>query len=574
MKNNVPSNFYLTSGVRRGCLFSLVFALTLIVNLAFTQTAPGKYWVQFSDKNNSPYSIENLEEVFSERSYERRIAQGIGFDELDLPVNEHYIQEVLEVCNCQLHNKSKWFNAITINLADSVVAQSIAQLPFVLNVKSVKRLQKEQNESDKLGIQKSNLPKTNTAGCAGFLPYGQGFRQIEMLNGHLVHALGYTGDGVTIAQFDSGWNLTDQLPAFEHLRSEGKIAMVRDFVFGPAGNVYALSNHGTFVLSTMGAFWPDSLIGTGYDATYYLFRTEDPLSENLVEEDNWVAAAELADSLGIDIINSSLGYSLFDSASMNHSYADMDGNTTRCSIAADIASAKGILVVNSAGNSGNSAWRFITAPSDGDEVLCIGSVNADEIKSSFSGFGPSADGDVKPNVAAMGEATSYAALDSTVRTGNGTSFSSPIIAGMAACLFQAFPGASARQVKLAIEMSASDYLNPDDSLGYGIPDFMRAHQILQNNMAESASKGDFDVSLYPNPCNDEMTVILRDAPYCDVAYEIYDAAGRRIFESIGVTQDNDYGIIRFSGLDQLNAGHYTLHLGRAGKHAVLNFVKK
>lgn len=573
MRYNNSDGFYHVNILRRALLYILIpVFFSSFENLMVAQTAPGKYWVQFSDKNNSPYNLSNLHEVLSEKCYERRIAQGIGFDELDIPVNEHYIQQVLELCNCELHNRSKWFNAITINLSDSLLADSIAQLPFVINVKSVRRLNKDLDAPDKLDMQKSNQRGNSSDCCAGFLPYGSGFRQIEMLNGHLMHALGFTGHGITIAQFDSGWSLTDQLPAFDKLRSENRIAMVRDFVFGEQGNVYALSNHGTFVLSTMGAYWPDSLIGTGYDATYYLFRTEDPLSENIVEEDNWVAAAELADSLGIDIINSSLGYSLFDSGYMNHAYTDMDGNTTRCSIAADIASAKGILVVNSAGNTGNSSWRYITAPSDGDEVLCVGSVNADESKSSFSGFGPSSDGDVKPNVAAMGEATVYAALDSTIKTGNGTSFSSPVVAGLAACLFQAFPGISAGRVKLAIEMSASDYLYPDDSLGYGIPDFMIAYQLLQAGTEKHDNA--FDAMLYPNPCGDEMTVMLREALYDDIAFEIYDATGKRVYEAPCITQDKHYGIIRFSGMNQLRAGHYTLHLGRAGYHAVLNFVKK
>jgi hypothetical protein len=230
------------------------------------------------------------------------------------------------------------------------------------------------------------------------------------------------------------------------------------------------------------------------------------------------------------------------------------------------------LVVNSAGNSGNSAWRFITAPSDGDDVLCVGAVDANEVKAGFSGFGPASDGDVKPNVAAMGQAVAYAAPDSTVLTGNGTSFSSPIVAGLAACLFEAFPHKTNHEIKRAIEASASQYLQPDDSLGYGIPDFMLAYQMLLGN--NQRPNGDFAASLFPNPCDNELTVLLRDAPYCDVEFEIYDASGKRVFEAIGILQDKEYGIIRLSGLSHLNAGMYSLHLGRAGKHSVLNFIRK
>jgi hypothetical protein len=551
-------------------LFFLTLCFFHSVSL-FAQTAPGKYWVQFSDKNNSPYSVENPHEFLSDVCIERRIRQGIGFDELDIPVNDHYIQQVLDLCNCQVHNVSKWFNAITISLSDSLIAQQLASLSFVVQVKSVRRA-KSSNSADGKNVIAKNGAINHGPTCSEFLSYGEGFRQIEMLNGHLLHALGYTGNGVTIAQFDSGWSLTDQLPAFDRMRREGKIAMVRDFVLGDTANVYSLSSHGTLVLSTMASWWPDSLIGTGPDATYCLFRTEDVQSEYLVEEDNWVAAAELSDSLGVQIINSSLGYSLFDDPEMNHTYADMDGNTTRCSVAADIASAKGILVVNSAGNSGNSAWRFITAPSDGDDVLCVGAVDANEVKAGFSGFGPASDGDVKPNVAAMGQAVAYAAPDSTVLTGNGTSFSSPIVAGLAACLFEAFRHKTNHEIKRAIEASASQYLQPDDSLGYGIPDFMLAYQMLLGN--NQRPNGDFAASLFPNPCDNELTVLLRDAPYCDVEFEIYDASGKRVFEAIGILQDKEYGIIRLSGLSHLNAGMYSLHLGRAGKHSVLNFIRK
>jgi hypothetical protein len=561
--------------VIQGILPSRILLAAFLVMLQYlqltAQTAPGKYWIQFTDKDGSPYSLSNPGEFLSQACIDRRIKQGIGFDELDLPVNPQYISEVLDLCDCEVHQVSKWFNAVTINLDDSLTAAAIGELPFVAQVKSVRRIKNNNQDDEKNVIQKS-AHKRDDASCEGFLPYGEGFRQIEMLNGHLLHAMDHTGRGVRIAQFDSGWNLTNVLPAFEKLREEGRIAMTRDFVFTTSPDVYVLSNHGTFVLSTMASWWPDSLIGTAPEATYYLFRTEDPLSENLVEEDNWVAAAELSDSLGIDIINSSLGYSLFDDPEMNHTYGDMNGNTTRCSIAADIASDKGILVVNSAGNSGNSAWRYITAPSDGDHVLCVGAVDANEVKAGFSGFGPSSDGDIKPNVAAMGQATAYAALDSTVRTGNGTSFSSPVIAGLAACLMEAFPDKSNFEIKEAIERSASQFNAPDDSLGYGIPDFMLAFQILQGD--ESMAEGDFEATLFPNPCVNELTVLLRDAPYCDISYEIYDASGKRVFEGIGMQQYNQYGILKFSGMDALSPGHYSLHLGRAGRHSVLNFIRK
>ncbi len=550
-------------------IFYFLFSFMVVHSAA--QTAPDKYWVQFTDKNNSPFSIYNPSEYLSEKCIARRVKFSLGFDERDIPVNETYISEVLNVGQCFLHQKSKWFNAITISFIDSALVDVVRALPFVWQVRNAVVV-KGDGEIDKLKIERDDLVMKAAAPkiCDGSEKYGASFRQIDMLNGHLLHTLDYTGKGVDIAQFDAGWNKTDQLPAFQKLRDEGRIRMTRDFVYHD--NVYNLSNHGTFVLSTMAGIIQDSLIGTAPDANYFLFRTEDPQGEFLVEEDNWVAAAELSDSLGVDIINSSLGYSLFDDESMNHTYADMDGNTTRCSIAADIAAEKGILVVNSAGNSGNNPWHFITAPSDGDSVLCVGAVDASEMHANFSSFGPSSDGDIKPDVVTMGRATVFADLDSTITTGNGTSFSSPIMAGMAACLVQAFPEKSNMDVLNAIRSSADKFLTPNDSLGYGIPDLMKAFFLLAGKTSQP--KGDFDAVVFPNPCRDHMTVLLLDGKYCETAYEIYDAAGKRVYENSGIFLSGNNGILQLDvALRSLKPGNYTLHLGRAGRHSVIHFQK-
>jgi serine protease AprX len=548
------------------------FSLLFFIELSAQQQG-AKYWVQFTDKLNSPYSISSPENFLSSKCIDRRERLSIGFDERDIPVNQSYIEEVLATGQCTLHNKSKWFNAITVTITDSTLIDDIEALPFVSKVKSARKLVKKEIDSiKKLELDNQKSLAAALPACKEYPQYGIGFRQIEMLNGHLLHALRFTGKGVDIAQFDAGWNMTDKLPVFEKLRSEGRIKLVKDYVFLDDNTIYAYSNHGTFVLSTMAAWWPDSLIGTAPDANYFLFRTEDPLSESRVEEDNWVAAAEYCDSLGIDIINSSLGYSLFDDSSTDYSYEDMDGNTTRCTIAADIAAEKGILVINSAGNSGDNAWRFLTAPSDGDEVMCVGAVDADEVHASFSGYGPSADGDIKPNIVAMGKATAYADLDSTVSTGNGTSFSAPVMSGMAACLFQAFPEKSNKEIFDAIQQSASLYLNPNDSLGHGIPDMMQALTILQHSGDNLL--GDFSALVYPNPCRDELSVIIHNSKACDIQWEIYDASGKRVVEGKEALGESPYGVINLSqGFNKLSSGLYTLHLGRAGRHSVIHFEK-
>lgn len=545
----------------------LIFFLTACFSLA--QTAPGKYWIQFTDKANSPFSLNNPSQFLSPKCIEKRITFGLGFDERDLPVNPQYIDGVLDVGFATVHHSSKWFNAITISVVDTTIIEAISNLPFVLQVKKIPQIKKPK-ECDKFAFE-CNLRKRTMLDACEMNNYGHSFRQIEMLNGHLLHELDLRGAGVDIAVFDAGWDRANILPAFANLRDEGRIVMTRDFVFEDSDPVYNQSAHGMFVLSLMAGDITDSLLGTAPDANYYLFRTENPTSEYIVEEDNWVAAAELADSLGIDVINSSLGYSLFDDSTMNHSYADMNGNVTRCTIAADIAASKGILVVNSAGNSGDNPWHYITAPSDGDSVLCVGAVNTWRHRAAFSSFGPSSDGDVKPNVCAMGFDCVIADLDSTIRTGNGTSFSSPITAGLAACLVQAYPHKSNMQILRAIEQSADMYHSPSDSLGYGIPDFWKAYLILQGDTQPYSQS--IEATVYPNPCTDALNVIVHAENPCETEYKIYNALGQRVFEGKGFIASGGVGVLKLdNAIENLPPGEYGLFLKESDRHGFLKFI--
>lgn len=552
-------------------LLLVILVCLLAGTSCFAQTAPGKYWVRFTDKNNSPYSVSRPEEFLSWKCIGRRDRLGIGFDERDLPVNPDYIEQVLNVGDVSLHHKSKWFNAITIQTDDSLLIEAIRALPIVLEVRSTQTPIRIPT-ADKAAIEATRGAQLEAYGvCDSFPEYGPSFRQIEMLNGHWLHLMGYRGSGIDIAQFDSGWNRTDILPAFERLRDEGRIKMVKDFVWNEDSSIYALSNHGTLVLGLMAAWLPGQLIGTAPEANYYLFRTEDPTSEYPVEEDNWVAAAEFSDSLGIDVINSSLGYSLFDDPALNHTYADMDGNTTRCSIAADIAASKGIIVVNSAGNAGDDPWRFITAPSDADDILCVGAVDADEQHAWFSSYGPSSDGQVKPTVAAMGRSAVFAAIDSTIATGNGTSFSAPIIAGLTACLKQAFPLLGQDLIRDAVVRSASLYEQPNDQLGHGLPDYYKARTLLLSTYEQS---GDFGASIFPNPCTDRIAVILDDAKSCQVAFTIYDASGKHIQGGEGVQVVDAHGLLHIDEqIRNLTDGYYILHLHWELRNSFISFVK-
>lgn len=563
----------LSSFTMKSCLKVFLLCLCWIAFGAssLAQTAPGKYWIRFTDKNNSPFSLSRPEDFLSQKCIERRLQLGLGFDELDIPVNQSYIEQVLSMGPGILHHTSKWFNSITILTEDSVWLEQVLSLPFVAEVRSA-HIGSGSEFMNKFSEEERVLRLTaEQPVCDSFPEYGKAWRQIEMLNVQWLHTLGYRGAGVDIAQFDAGWTKTDILPVFERLRSEGRIKMTKDFVWNDNPNVYTYNSHGTSVLSIMAAWLPGEMVGAAPDANYYLFRTEDPFSEFPVETDNWVAAAEFCDSLGIDIINSSLGYSLFDDSGYDFSYADMNGSVTHCSIAAGIAARKGILVVNSAGNSGDDPWRYLTAPSDAEGILGVGATDADEHHAWFSSYGPAADGRIKPDVSAMGAATAYAAQDSTIRTGNGTSFSSPLIAAATACLYQAFPGTSSLNLRNAVIQSASAYAAPTDSLGYGIPDYYKAWQILRGQTVEV---GDFSANAFPNPCNQHLRITLNDAKSCEVEYAIYDALGRRTHVGNGIAITDGHGsFVLDEVVSKLPGGNYTLHIYWELRNSFISLTK-
>jgi serine protease AprX len=345
-----------------------------------------------------------------------------------------------------------------------------------------------------------------------------------MLNGDYLHAAGYTGEGLTCAIIDAGFTNVDELSVFERLFDNGQILGTFDFVEGDA-DVFGHNAHGTHVFTIMGANEPGVYVGAAPDANYWLFRTEDAASETLLEEYNWLAAAEFADSVGVDLINSSLGYSTFDNTSNNHSYADMDGNTTVISKAADMAASKGILVVVSAGNQGNKPWHYVTAPADADSVLSVGAVDSLKQYVSFSSVGPSADGQIKPNIVGQGHNTAYVGTDGNLKHGNGTSFSAPLIAGLATCLWQAYPEKNNMDIIGLIESSASQAQNPDNHLGYGIPNFYTA--MLQGNNDPILNFDEEMVAfVYPNPFANDASIYYYANLNEIITLQLYDYTGR------------------------------------------------
>ncbi len=505
------------------CFVVLVLLCTYQVQ---GQTAPGFYYVVFKDKQGTPYDLSYPQAFLSSKSIDRRIRLGISLLEEDLPVNPQYIQSVLALTGGSLHHTSKWFNSITLNLTslDSLeqlnAVDSIAALSFVQEVKRfvvINSTQKAKRnvETDEIRSIGLNVPSQNG--------YGLGFHQLNMVNTVLLHEAGFKGQSIDVGIFDSGWLGADQMRAFSHIREEGRLVKTRDFVSPLAPNVFDKSAHGTYVWGIMAGVMQDQFMGAAPLANYYLFQTEDVDSEYRIEEDNWVAAAELADSLGLDVINSSLGYSLFDDTTMNYEYTDMDGQVSRASIAAEKLSKKGVIVVNSAGNSGNSPWYFITAPADAEDILTVGAVDSLAKVAGFSSHGPTYDGRIKPNVSAMGVKTYYPFSDDKVGKGNGTSYSSPIIAGSVASLLSALKDYSPAAVRNTIEKTASLFPTYNFDLGYGIPDFWWAYHLLIENASLPSTQLD---CIFPNPAKDVINVKTKGSPV--LSLRITNALGQPV----------------------------------------------
>lgn len=501
----------------------LLFTLLFFVICAFSQVAPNKYYVEFKDKNNNIYSLENPEQFLSTRSLERRSRQGIPLEMSDLPVSKIYIDS-LRSYGVEIINVTKWFNGVTFYTTDTSIVNIIQNLEFVDNISKYK----PDTSNKKILPQKYNvlLNDYSSSKSENYYNYGPSWNQISIHNGQFLHNQGYRGSGMIIAVTDAGFTGLPSLPSFDSLYSQNRVIATRNFVHG-GDYVYSYSTHGMRVLSILAGNYPENLIGSAPEAQYLLLMSEDPDSEFLIEELNWVSAAEFADSLGADIINVSLGYLTFDDSTQNHTYQDLNGETTPIAIAAKTAASKGMVVVASAANSGESLTHpWINTPGDAKDIITAGAVWSDLTYASFSSIGPSADGRVKPDVVAMGAGTYNQDLDGSISTGNGTSFSSPILSGLIACLWQKFPEKTNYEIIEAVKQSAHLYNNPNVYLGYGVPDFQLASQILATGKIE---KTESTFSIYPNPFIDTFSIKLQNKPNDKIQISIMDLTGRKLY---------------------------------------------
>lgn len=495
------------------------------------QTGSSVYLVHLTDKGLKKSVLVNPAEFLSARAAARRVQLQIPFDQSDIPVNEAYVQQISNA-GAHILSRSRWFNTVLLE-ASNQVADKISLLPFVAQLQTVqtgkitasgKSTVFNENVTTTPNINKGVSVKHVTADTYN---YGTAFNQINQLKGQYLHNLGFAGQGKIIAVLDAGFNSVDIMSCFDSLRAGNQILGVRDFAV-PGNNVYDvnMNSHGTKVLSCMGANISGQMVGTAPKASYWLLRSEVGESESIIEEYYWAAAAEFADSVGADLINSSLGYTTFDNPATNHTYADLDGKTTVVTKAAEKAAQKGILVVNSAGNSGGGGWWYINAPADGDSVLTVGAVDASGVRVSFSSVGPTADGRIKPTVAAQGLGCTVFG-PSGFSLANGTSFSSPIVCGLTACLWQAMPGFSNMQIIEAIKSTASQASSPDTLLGWGIPDYSKALIFLptaENSVAQN-------IIIYPNPVKDQFTVGLPVQISSKCTIEIVNLQGSIVYEN-------------------------------------------
>ena len=523
--------------------FLLLFLTAAL--FAQAQVATNIYWVQFADKNNSPYSIDNPEAYLSERALQRRANQGISIDEYDIPVNPQYLQAVAD-CGAQLLNPSKWLNGVSVYTTHSNVIDAINALEFVAEVRNCPNDPKAQELKERwlANEMKAVESQNKTRGY-----YGGGETQINQLNGNILHENGYQGEGMIVAVLDGGFVGTDTHLCFDNMREEGRFLGVRDFVFGST-SVYSQSTHGTSCLSTMAAYVPNTFVGTAPKASYFLMHTEDGYSENIIEEYNWVSGAELADSIGADVCSTSLGYVDFDMGQWNHPFEHFDGKTAPMTIGAEIAASRGMVFLNAAGNDGDGVCT-LGIPADAEHILTIGAVNGNGYRAYFSSVGPTYDDRIKPDVMAMGE-DSYVASGNFYNeyyNGSGTSFATPILAGAITCLRQYNPYISVQEFCDVVRQCGNRANNPDVRYGYGIPDLALAMDLL--HVEDNPMQVDQIINVYPNPAKGEVRVALKEGHNADVT--VYDIMGRQLF-------NYDFNGLNHAGLENflntLGAGMY------------------
>ena len=487
--------------------------LLLIASTGLTHAQFSRYIVQFTDKKGTPYTLTNPSAYLSFKALTRRANQKLTIDSTDLPVNPAYIESIRNIPNVTVINASKWLNQVCIKTTDPNALTAINALPFVKQTNTVAARVGRNSLTDELADESRELPvvvkETRGQTGAASLDYGQMYNQIHIHNGDVLHRLGFSGRAMTIAILDAGFRNYLTNPAFDSVRLQNRVLGTWDYISDNA-SVNEDDVHGASVFSLMASNRPGVLVGSAPHASYWLLKTEDSGSEYPIEEQYWAVAAEFADSAGVDMISTSLGYADFDNSIFNHSYAQRNGKTAMITIAANMAAKKGILVVVAAGNSGalSGEAKYIAVPADADSVFTIGSININGNIANTSSWGPNSAGLLKPNVVSVGAGAVIASSTTgNPTTGSGTSFACPLMAGLVACFWEAYPELTNMQIMDVIQQSADKHASPDFRFGHGIPDFKKAVvQLTKQNATASTSLNNCIVSISWISRDDTSTV--------------------------------------------------------------------
>lgn len=537
----------------------LLLTFFTLVSLAEGNCQYAKLIVQFVDKRNNTFSLNDPSKFLSQRAINRRNRYQIPIDSTDLPVTKQFIDSLSGTGEVKILSTSRWLNQVLIETTDLAALDKIRSFSFVKSAKPIGfRSVNNNNRIDKLDIHPVAVAGSNAHRASGTntdsYNYGDNYNQVHIHEGEFLHNKGFHGETIQVAVLDAGFRQYKSITAFDSIRMNGQVLGERDFVAFDS-SVNEDDPHGMYCLSILSANWPGRMIGTAPKARYWLIRTENAASEYPIEEHNWVVGAEFADSAGCDIISSSLGYYDFDDSTFNHHYTDFYKNSTMISQGAAWAVRKGMIVSNSAGNEGGNNWKYIIFPADVDSVCTVGAVNAQGVIAGFSSIGYK--GKVKPDVVSVGENTVIAGLDNQPEAGSGTSFSNPNIAGLIGCLWQAFPSFNNMKILDAVYRSADKYQTPDNRYGFGIPNFRIAYRLLKHDQ-NVATYGTEWLFATPDPFINKIDVKLigrKDGP---AKIELINAAGQIVASDNIVTEEEEISEITFTNLDNVLAGLYTV----------------
>ena len=566
-------------------IFTLFILCCCVV--LFSKAQSTRHIVEFTDKKGTQFSLGNPSAYLSAKSIARRTKQKISIDSTDLPLSKTYLDSIAAVPNVDIRNQSKWLNQILIITSDAAALAKINSFPFVKSVKAIAPLArptediiaKKKDQTYELGNELLSRMNngTKTEGVND-IQYGGTFNQIHIHEGEYLHNLGFTGDGITIAVLDAGFQAYKTNPALDSMRLQGRVLGEWDYVMNEA-SVNEDYVHGAYCLSIIAANRPGSIVGSAPHASFWLLRTEDVYSEYPVEEQYWIAAAEFADSAGTDMISTSLGYNIFDDPSYNHTYPERNGNTTMITRAADFAAKKGIIVTASAGNDGQRTddYKFVSCPADADSVLTVGAVNGAGTIAAFSCWGPNSAGKVKPNVVSVGQGTILANTIGNPIGGNGTSYANPNMAGLVACLWQAFPEFTNMEIIDAVQHSADRFLTPDERYGYGIPNFRIAYNqlLIERQRRKYATVlGNEWMKAYPVPYSTNFNLLIKAPMDGKATIQLSNAMGQQLERQTLETDADHYYLINFTQAPVLAKGVYFIRYEDGKNKRTIKIVKR